>query len=189
MICKFILLIIIFLLTIPISIKFKTKFNILRLSGAVQIQLLGFIKFNIRVRFRGQYVYITTNNKTRREKLTSKNFNIAFVLQMIKQIYFRLILKTLTFTSEEGYYNDAMITALGSSIIDIASKCLYARILHNKKSAHIFIDNDTKYNQDCLSIKIDGHIYISLFDVIYSLINSLWSLKGEKYEARNSTVE
>lgn len=189
MIWQIILLIIVVLLIIPISIKFETKFNILRLSGAVQIQLLGFIKFNVRVRFRGQYVYITTNNKTRREKLSSKNFNVAFVVQMIRQLYFRLTLKYLTFTSESGYYNDAMVTALGGSIIDIVSKCIYARILHNKKSAHILIQNDTKYNQDCLNLKIQGQIYISLFDVIYSLINVLWSLKGEKYETGNSKVE
>lgn len=185
MIWQIILLSIIFLLIIPIPIKFKLVFNVLRLSGAVQIKLFKFINFKLRVRFRGAYVYITRNNKTRREKLSSKNYNVAFVMQLVRQLYFRLILTNLSFASDVGYYNDAMVTAMSSSILDIISKCIYSRILHNKKSAHIFIQNDTKYNQDCFNVKIDGNIKISLFDVLYSLINTLWSLKGEKYETRN----
>ena len=144
MIWQIILLIIIFLLIIPIPIKFKVVFNILRLSGAVEVAILKFINFKIRVRFRGAYVYITQNNKTRREKLTAKNFNIVFVVQIIRQLYFRTILRDLKFVGDVGYYNDAMVTAMASSAIDIVAKCLSARILHNKKSAHIFITNDTK---------------------------------------------
>ncbi len=186
MIWQIVLLIIIFLLIIPISIKVKLSFNILRLSGSVSITLFNIINFKLRVSFRGQYVYITRKNKTRREKLSSQNFNIALVIQLIRQLYFRTIINQLNFVSQSGYYNDAMITALESSIIDILSKSLYARILHNKKSAHIFIQNEAKYNQDCLNIKIETRVNISLFDIIYSVINSLWSLKGEKYETRDS---
>jgi len=182
MIWQFILLILIFLLIIPIPIKFKLIFNVLRLSGAVHLKVFRFINFQVRVRFRGEYVYITTNHKTRREKLSSKNFNVALVVQLIKNIYFRLILNTLNFVSNVGYYNDAMITALSSGVVDIVSKCLYSKILHNKKSAHIFISNEAKYNQDCLNIKVEGNIRISLFDILYSTINALLSLRGEKYE-------
>ncbi len=189
MIWQIILLIIVFLLIIPIPIKFKVIFNILRLSGAVEIAICKFINFKIRVRFRGAYVYITKNNKTRREKLTAKNFNIAFVVQFVRQLYFRTILDDLKFVGDVGYYNDAMVTAMASSLIDITSKCLGARILHNKKSAHIFISNDTKYNQDCLNLKIEGKMNISIFDIIYSVINTLWSLRGDKYERTNSNIE
>ncbi|MBQ8522638.1 MAG: hypothetical protein IJ458_03115 [Clostridia bacterium] len=185
MIWQIVLLIVIFLLIIPIPIKFNLKLNVLNLSGAVQIILFRFINFKLRVRFRGAYIYITRNNKTRREKLTSKNFNVAFVIQFVRQIYFRLILQTLNFASDVGYYNDAMVTATSSSLIDIASKCLHARILHNKKSAHIFISNETKYNQDCLNLKIGGQINICIFDIIYSIINTIWSLKGVEYETRS----
>ena len=110
---------------------------------------------------------------------------MAFVIQFVRQIYFRLILQTLNFASDVGYYNDAMVTATSSSLIDIASKCLHARILHNKKSAHIFISNETKYNQDCLNLKIGGQINICIFDIIYSIINTIWSLKGVEYETRS----
>lgn len=182
MIWQIIVLIIVFLLIIPIAIKFRLEFNILNLSGVVKLQFFKIFNFKLRVRFRGQYVYITKNNHSRREKLTSKNFNVAFVMQLVRQLYFRLVLANLHFSSNVGYYNDAMITAIGSGIFDITSKCLYSRILHNKKSAHIFILNEAKYNQDCLNFKIDGDFSISIFDILYSIVNTLWSLKGVKYE-------
>lgn len=186
---QIIFLIIIFLLIIPIPIKIKVDFNILNLSGGAELRILKFLSFKMRLRFRGSYVYITSKGKTRREKLTSKNFNIMFVIQLFRQIYFRLILNSLKFSGEVGYYNDAMITALGESLVDIVAKCVYAKILHNKKSAHIFILNEAKYNQDCLRMKIEAEIKVTIFDLIYSFINSLWSVKGEKYETRSSKNE
>lgn len=186
---QIIFLIIIFLLIIPIPIKIKMLFNILNLSGGMELKILKIFSFKMRLRFRGAYVYITTKGKTKREKLTAKNFNIMFVIQLFRQIYFRLILTSLRFSSEVGYYNDAMFTALGGSLVDIIAKCVYAKILHNKKSAHIFMANEAKYNQDCLRIKIEAEIKMSIFDVLYSLINSLWSVKGEKYETRSSKNE
>lgn len=189
MIWRLILLIIIFLLIIPIPIKLKLSFNVLRLSGEVNIQISKLISYKARVRFRGAYVYITQNNKTRREKLTASNYNVAYVMQLIRQLYFRVELNTLTFASEEGYYNNAMITALGSGVIDIVSKCAKGRILHNKKSAHIFVQNEAKYNQDCLNFKLECEAKVSTFDMAYSIINSLWSIKGDNYEKSNSTIE
>ncbi len=189
MIWQILLIFIILLLIIPIPIKFKVLFNILRLSGEIQINIFKFINYKIKVKFRGQYVYITKNNKTYREKLSAKNFNIAFVVQTVRQLYFRLILDRLIFVSENGYYNDAMVTAVGTGVVDVITKCIYAKILHNKKSAHILINNEAKYNKDCLNFKIEGKVNISIFDVIYSIINSLWCLKGAKYEATDSKAK
>ena len=189
MIWQISLIILIFLLIIPIPIKFNILFNILKLSGEIQVDIFKFINYKIKVKFKGQYVYVTKKNKTYREKLSAKNFNVAFVLQMIKQLYFRLVLDRLIFISENGYYNDAMVTALSTGVVDVVTKCVYAKILHNKKSAHILINNEAKYNKDCLNFKIEGKISISIFDILYSIINSLWRLKGEKYETANFKAE
>lgn len=187
MIWQFVLLIIFFLLIIPIPLKFKISFNILKLSGKVFFRVFKIFQFKIRVRFRGAYVYITTKKKTKREKLTSKNYSVVFIMEFLKQIYFRLVLTQLHFSSEVGYYNSAFTSALAGGGIDIISKCVFSRILNDKKSAHIFINNEVKYNQDCLNFNIDCQVKISLFDIIYSIINTLWSLKGEKYEKYSTT--
>ena len=61
--------------------------------------------------------------------------------------------------------------------------------MHNKKSAHIFVLNEAKYNQDCLRAELEGQVSISLFDVIYSFISSVLSLKGDKYERTKAEYE
>ena len=189
MIWQIILLIIIFLFIIPIPIKIKLNFNVLRFSGRVDVTAFKIINFKVSVRFRGQYVFVTTRKGTKREKLTAKNFNIAFVLQLIRQLYFRTIITSLNFISEEGYSINAMTTAMMSSITDIISRCVSARIIHNKKSAHIFIANDARYNEDCFRMKLECQSYISIFDTVYSLINSYVSLRGDKYERTKSSYE
>ena len=134
-------------------------------------------------------MYITRKNKTSREKLTANNYNVAYVVQLVRQLYFRLELDFFSVLSQEGYYNDAMITALAGGTIGIINQCIKARILHNKKSAHIFVKNEAKYNQDCLNLKLECRAKISVFDILYSTINSLWSIKGDNYEKSNSTIE
>ena len=189
MIWKIILLIIIFLLIILIPIKIKINFNILKLSGACELQIFKIIKFKVRVRIRGRYVYITKRGKTRREKLSAKNYNIALILKLINETYFRTELHYLNLTSEIGYCNNAMISAIGCAAVGIVSKCTKARIMHNKKSAHIFVINEPKYNQDCLNITLESKIKISLFDIMFSLVSSLLSLKGDNYEREKAEYE
>lgn len=168
---------------IPIPIKVELNFNILRLSGKLFIKIFKIFNFKLSVRFRGAYVYITNKHgKTKREKLSSKNYDVAFVFELIKQLYFRLVFANINFTSQIGYFNSSMVTAISSASLDIISKSILSKIKHNKKSSHIFILNDAKYNQDCCSAKFETDCKICLFDVLYSLICVLWNLKGVKYE-------
>lgn len=189
MIWQIVLLIIIVTLIMPIPVNTKIAFNILKLSGEINIQVLRVFKYKRRVRFKNGYLYITRKGRTKREKISSKNFNIAYAIQFVRQVYFRLILKSLTFVGEEGYYNNAMISAMGAGTVDLISKCVFARIRHNKKSAHIVMRNEAKYNQDCLNFKIEGIITISIFDIIYSIVNSYLSLKGGNYERKKAEYQ
>lgn len=186
---KLFVLILVVVIIVPIPIKVSVSFNILKLSGEVSIKLIKFLGYKIRVRFRGKYIYITHKSKTRREKFTNKNFNLALLMEVIKNVYLRLVLTKIYFASQTGYYNNAMVTAITSSLIDIVSKDVCCRILNNKKSAHIFVGNEPKYNEDCFSVKIEGDVKISIFDFLYSFINSLLSLKGVRYERSKAEYE
>ncbi len=189
MIWKIIVILIIFLLIILIPIKIKVDFNILKLSGAWEVHICKIIKFRVRVRIRGRYIYITKNGKTRREKLSSKNYSVALILKLINETYFRTELNQLTIKSEIGYCNNAMVSAIGCSVVDIITKCSKARIAHNKKAAHIFVLNEPKYNGDYLNIKLESDIKISIFDIVYSLTSTLLSLKGDNYEREKAVHE
>lgn len=183
MIWRIVILIIIFLVIIPIPLKLELNFNILRLSGRVLVKAFKIFNLKVSVRFRGKYVYITSNNgRTKREKLSSKNYNVALVVEMVKQLYFRIVVAKIIFSSNIGYYNNSCVTAISSVSLDVLSKSVLSKIQHNKKSAHIFISNNAKYNQDCCNAKLEVDSKICLFDIGCSILWALWNLKGVKYE-------
>jgi len=176
----FVLLILV--LTFPIKTKVVFKSNILNLSSQIFISILGIKILKLKIKFKGNYVYITKGKYTYKEKLTPSNIDVVFVINFVKLLYFRLHLLELTEESEIGYSNNAMATSLGVASIDIICKGILARIKNNKKSSHIFIDNYAKYNEDCLNFKLEASICINILDIFYSFVASKIKSKGVKYE-------
>lgn len=176
----FVLLIII--LTFPVQTKVVLKANVLNLSAQLFISILGVNLVKLKIKFKGNYVYITKGKYTYKEKLTPSNIDVVFAVNFVKLLYFRLQLLELTEESEIGYQNNAMTTSLGVASVDIITKGILARIKNNKKSSHIFIDNYAKYNQDCLNFKLESSICINILDIIYSWVSSKIKSKGVKYE-------
>ena len=174
--------VLILMLTFPVKTKAVFKANVLNLSSQVFVEVLGISFIKLKVKIRGNYVYVTKKKFTYKEKLTPSNVDVIFLFNFLKLLYFRLHLLELTQESEIGYSNNAMATSLGVAGIDIVSKGILTRVKNNKKSSHIFIDNYAKYNEDCLNFKLELSLCINIFDIVYSFISSKFKSKGEKYE-------
>lgn len=176
----FITIVLVMLLIYPFLIRFEIKCNILRLKGGVSVLLFNKKKTEYKFRVKNGYVYIYSNNKERKEKISNKNINIIFIMNLIKQAYFRHQLLNSSIISNFGYVLDSMITASVCGGIDVVSKCVMCKLKNNKKSAHIFVDVNPKYNEDIFNIKIIYEMRMSVFDVIYSLLITLiktWQFK------------
>lgn len=154
----------------PFLIKVDVKCNILKLKGGVCFKFFNKIKFNIKFRVKNGYVYIYFNNKERKEKISKKNVNILFIVNFVKQFYFRQQWLDFKLTSNFGFVLDSCVTATSCGIIDLVSNSILSKIKNNKKSAHIFIDVEPKYNEDIFNIKIENITRISVFDIIYTLV-------------------
>ncbi|MBE5741289.1 MAG: hypothetical protein E7351_02005 [Clostridiales bacterium] len=166
-------------------ISIEVKCNILRLKGSFYIKFFNKIKIAFKFRIKNGYVYIYHKNKERKEKLTNQNVNIMFFLTLIGQFYFRQQLLNLQFNSNFGYALDSSATATMSGYLIVLSKSVLSKIKNNKKSAHIFVQVDPKYNQDIFNVKVKTTMRMSVVDIIYALIYtqiSMWNrkLKGAK---------
>lgn len=166
----FIIFLIIFILIYPFLLKFEIKLNVLKLKGLLIIKLFNKIKFEIKFRIKNGYIYLYFNNKEIKEKISNKNVNIKFVLNLIKQMYFRQQYISLGIFSNFGYVLDSCVTATGSGFIDVISKCVFSKIKNNKKSAHIFVEVEPKYNEDIFNLRLINETKMSLFDGIYAFI-------------------
>ena len=168
----------------PFLIKFEIKCNILKLKGIFLIKLFNKIKFDFKFRVKHGYIYIYFKNKEIKEKISNKNINIIFILNLIKQIYFRHQLLNCNLTSNFGFVLDSMVTATTCGFIDVVSKCLLAKVKNNKKSAHIFVDVQPKYNEDVFNFRFVYEMRMSVFDILYTLIYTGIKTLVRKFEKK-----
>jgi len=164
----------------PFLVKFDVRFNVLKLKGIFKLTLFNKISFELKIRIKNGYIYINHKNRERKEKISNKNINIKFILKLINELYFREQMLSLNVISNFGYCNDACVTATVAGYIDVVSKTLLAKIKNNKKSAHISVNVEPKYNEDICNIRVLNVVRISVFDIIYTLIHTKIMLWREK---------
>lgn len=169
----FVCLLTLMLIVFPFLISYEIKINLLRLKGVFTLIIFSKIKLQFKLRVKNGYIYIYHNRKEKRYKLTDKNFNVIFFVNLIKQLYFRHQLCVLDIFSNFGYMNDACVSAVGVGYIDVISKCVLSKIKNNKKSAHIFVNVDAKYNQDICSIRVKSSVRVSIWDLLFSIAYTL----------------
>lgn len=157
----------------PFLINIDVRFNILRLKGTIYITIFNKIKFEFNIRIKNGYVYINHKNKLRKEKISNKNISIIFIFKLLNQMYFREQFLDFIVRSNFGCINDACVTAVVCGYIDVLGKSLLSKLKNNKKSSHIFIDVEPKYNEDIFNIRLYNTIRMSVFDILYAVIYSL----------------
>lgn len=176
----FILLILILIIIYPFLIKLEIKLNVLKLKGIFILKILKKIKLEIKFRIKNGYIYIYFNKKERKEKISNKNVKIKFFINFTKQLYFRQQYVNLGLISNFGYVLNSCTTAVTSGVIDVVTKCIFSKIKNNKKSAHIFVEVEPKYNEDIFNIKLINDVKMSVFDVLYALFCTRFYLISEK---------
>lgn len=185
----FAIFLLLFLIIFPFLIEFDIRFNILRLKGSLTIKILNKYVIDFKIRIKHGYVYINHKNKERKEKISDKNVNVMFILNFIKQLYFREQFLNLEIHSNFGYMYDAMLTAVISGTIDVITKSMIGKIKNNKKSTHILIDVKPKYNEDILNIRVQNTVRISIFDILYALILTKFYVWREYEKSGKSGLE
>ncbi len=158
----------------PFLIKFEIKCNVLRFKGGISVKFFNKIKFEFKFRVKNGYVYIYFNNKERKEKISKKNINIILIYNFIKQIYFRHQLLKANLISNFGYSLNSMATSTVCGAVDVISKCAFSKLKNNKKSAHIFVNVNPKYNEDICNIRLNYEMRMSVVDIIYSIVLTIF---------------
>lgn len=154
----------------PFLIKFEIKCNVLKLKGGFIIKFFNKIKLEFKFRVKNGYIYLYFRNKEIKEKISDKNINIIFIINLVKSIYFRHQLLNCNLTSNFGFVLDSLVTATTCGFIDVMSKGILSKVKNNKKSAHIFVDVNPKYNEDIFNLRFNYEIRMSVVDVIFSFV-------------------
>ena len=102
-------------------------------------------------------------------------------MSLINQLYFREQFLDLDVISNFGYNLDSRITAVGCGYIDVLVKSLLGKLKNNKKSSHIFVSVEPKYNQDIFNVRVTNVFRISIWDMLYTLIYTKFIMWREQH--------
>lgn len=169
-------------LFLPFNTRVSLKLNVLNLSGELCVQIFAIKMIKLKIKIKGNFIYITKKGITYKEKLTANNVDVIFVIKFVANLYFRMKINEIFEAGQYGIKDDALSTSILCSGFDLLIKSALAKIKNNKKLSHIFIINCAKYNEDCLNFKLECDFNINIADILYSFVLSKLSSKGVKYE-------
>ncbi|MBR1987623.1 MAG: hypothetical protein IKA36_01155 [Clostridia bacterium] len=184
LIISLIIVILLLVISFPFLVEFDIRFNILKLKGRVIIKFLKFVKLEFNIRIKNGYIYINHKNKLKKEKLTEQTISFQYLIKLLNQMYFREQFISVNLKSNFGYKFDAKDTAVATGYIDVISKSILAQFKNHKKSTHIFVSVEPKYNQDIFNFRLTTSVRISIFDILYSALIAGYYLRREYNEKR-----
>ena len=170
------------LMIMPIFIKLHASFDFLHNIGIISVYVFFIKVFCYKVRIGKGGLILFTKKDEKDIPIELSAGKMRFLEQLFVQIKQKVIIKNIKVFSNIGV-TDAMNSALINGVISIMVQSMFAIIKNTKKSAKFVHYNNVAYNDTKFTIAIVGKLFITIFDIIYSLSLSLIIIKrSEKYE-------
>ena len=81
----------------------------------------------------------------------------------------------------------SFVTFIGFYLAYFIAKTVYHKDV--KKSTHIFVFVEPKYNQDIFNFRLNTSVRISIFDVLYSAIFAGYYIRREENEKKSKLIK
>lgn len=186
----FIPFVIILILFFPIKIEGKVSFNALDFSGALGIFFYKIKLTHQQFWLKGKKIIIKKYDEIETKEIDFESEEIIFLEEFTKQLKDKTRLKELSVYYNLGF-EDAMLSALLAGHINMILTLLYTGIKNKRPTASLSINDTVSYNRKVCQFAIKMVVTISLFDVLYSLLNSvvLSKKKHEKLKQQKERLE
>ena len=175
----FIPFVIVLILFFPIKGEARVSFNVLDFSGAY-----GIFVYNLKLQHRlfwikGKKIILKKENSIETKELSFSSREVIFVEMFTNQIKDKTRLRKLSVIYTLGV-DDAFLSAMLGGYINFALTTFYTTIKNKKPTATLEIADTISYNRQVCQFAATISISISLFDIVYSLLNSV-ILTWKKY--------
>lgn len=167
---------------IPIFAKAYVTFDFLNNIGVISLYVFCFKVITYKAKFEKFNLVLYTNKGKTDVQVEVSSKQLRFLKQLSAQLKQKIILKNLSFYTRFGLL-DAYATAIVTGIFNSLISAFMGYIKNTKKSAKMQIFNNPNYNGSNFTIVCNVKCFVTLFDVIYSLLMSFIIIKrSEKYE-------
>lgn len=162
----------IILLVLPIFLEIRVSFNVLSKSGVFCIYIfkkkLQYFIFEID----GREIRLKDEQQTQEKQIDFDSPELAFYEELSSQIKDKTRLRFL-----EIFYNiglgDAYLTSLICGTLNVAILIFFSSLKNSKPTASLALYNTSSFNKTVAELAVVVSLSISLFDVVYSLLNSV----------------
>ena len=169
------------ILVFPISIRLKSSINVSKNLSYLAIYLYKKRLVLFKIMYRDKKLFLTTKRKKKEIDITISMNEIYFIDTFVENLKEKVQFRKVNVNSKIGT-NNAMETAISCGLVSSIANIIFG-YLKNKKSTYSFSNNiipcfDKQIYLNCIYISIST----TLFDLIYSLIISLFGLRRKVYE-------
>lgn len=165
-----VLLIILLLLIFPLRFKVYFFYNIYANSGFILASLFCFKLLFYKLKLEGLNIVLKNQKGTKTSKIDMQMQNMDFINTFQLQVLKRIFLNNVTLFSAFGSKEDAFTTAMVGGGINVIFANLKMFILSKKSEAKCYYKSMPCYNLDRFNVVLKSEFYITLFDVILSLL-------------------
>ena len=170
-------------LVFPLNFRLKSSVNITKNTSFLAIYLFKIRLVLFKIIYNENKLFVTTKKKKKEIEITISLNEIYFIDTFIENLKEKLQFRKVVINSKLGT-NDAASTAILCGTVSSFTN-IYCGYLKNKKRTCSFANNvypcfDKSIYLNCIYLSLTT----TLFDLIYSLIISLFGLRRKKYEGQ-----
>lgn len=178
------LLFFIVILIIPINARIKSALNLYDNAAIISVFIWKFKIITIKLFVRDNSIFILTKKKKKEIEISLSIKQIYFVEQLMENIKDKLQIKKVCIYSKIGLI-DAHKTAIMCGTILAVCKTFFCYLKNKKPTCSMETGMQSEFNKKVFILCSYFSSSISLFDLLYSLIISLFSLRRKQYERYN----
>lgn len=163
------------------QIKISAKIDVLEGYILLTLSLFRIKILKIKLEYKSNKIYLFVNKKEKEINIKLSFKEVYFVNQFMSNLKNKIMIKNLDIQCQIGTL-DAYTTAMQSATILAISKTMFAYLKTKRYTTSFSSFVKPYFNQNIFLIKIDLCVKITLYDLLYSLIVSLVSIKRRIYE-------
>ena len=169
------------LMVMPLNIILKTALNVDDNVLLISIFLWKIKLKTIKLTIQENKIFVITTKKKEEIKLTVSDKQIYFVEQLVNNIKDKIQPRKVCVYAKVGVH-DAKNTAIVCGTLCSVVKILFCYLKNKKPTCSMYEQIYPCFNQNICIICGYLSLTISLFDILYSLVISLFSLRSKIYE-------
>ena len=165
---------------VPLSMRIKFACDINKNQTIISAFLWKLKLITIRLYIKDNKIYLITKHKEKEIEIKLSIKEIYFVESIGENLKDKTTLRKLAFWGKIGLI-DAKDTALSTGSLLVALKCIFAYIKNYKPTCSMSANITPIYDDSVLLFCGYLSFSITLFDLLFSLIISLFSLRRKAY--------